>query len=196
MKYLHEIKGLTGKVVRGFSTSELIKKYCLKNNLELETVPVGFKYISKIMINDDVLIGAEESGGIGIKGHLPERDGVFNGLLYMEMLAETGKSICELKKELDEEFGKYFYNRIDKHTTEEKKRKTLEVCKSLKAGDEIAGRKIINIDDLDGYKLFFENGWIIIRASGTEPLLRFYCETYDSDETKTILKKTIDNFNL
>ena len=196
LKYLNENKGFTGKVVRGFSTSELIKKYCEKNNLELETVPVGFKYISNLMINDDVLIGAEESGGIGIKGHLPERDGVFNGLLYMEMLADTGKSISELKKELDDEFGKYFYNRIDKHTTEEKKQKALEVCKSLKAGDEIAGRKIVDIDNLDGYKLLFENGWIIIRASGTEPLLRFYCETYDTDETKTILKKTIDNFNL
>ena len=196
LKYLYERKGLRGKVVRGFSATELIRKYCEKNNLELETVPVGFKHISKIMINEDVLIGAEESGGIGIKGHLPERDGVFNGLLYMEMLAETKKSISELKKELDDEFGKYFYNRIDKHTTEEKKLRTLDKCRALKPGDEIAGREIIHIDDLDGYKLFFENGWITIRASGTEPLLRFYCETYDKDETKTVLKKTIENFNL
>lgn len=196
LKYLHEKKGFTGKVVRGFSISELIEKYCKKNNLELITVPIGFKHISKIMINDDVLIGAEESGGIGIKGHLPERDGVFNGLLYMEMLAETKKSVSELKKELDDEFGKYFYNRIDKHTTEEKKLKTLERCDALKIGDEIAGRKIIDIDNLDGYKLCFENGWIIIRASGTEPLLRFYCETYDTDETKIVLNKTIEDFNI
>jgi len=148
------------------------------------------------MISDDVLIGAEESGGIGIKGHLPERDGVYNGMLYLELLAEYGKSISELKNELDQEFGKYFYQRNDVRTTEEKKLKTLEICKTFKVGDEIGGKKIISTDDLDGFKLFFENGWIIIRASGTEPLLRIYCETSDTDNTKEILDKTIKQFNL
>jgi len=196
LKYLYEKKGLRGKVVRGFSTSELIKKYCEKNKIELVTVPIGFKHISKIMISDDVLIGAEESGGIGIKGHLPERDGVYNGMLYLELLAEYGKSISELKNELDQEFGKYFYQRNDVRTTEEKKLKTLEICKTFKVGDEIGGKTIISTDDLDGFKLYFENGWIIIRASGTEPLLRIYCETSDTDNTKEILDKTIKQFNL
>ncbi len=157
---------------------------------------IGFKHISKLMINDDVMIGAEESGGIGIKGHLPERDGVFNGLLYLEMLAATRKSIGQLKKELEDEFGVFFYNRIDVHTTEEKKIQTLEKCRSLKIGDKIGLKTILEIGNLDGFKFNFENGWIIIRASGTEPLLRFYCETYDKDNTKEILKSTINNFNL
>ncbi len=196
LKYLFEKKKMRGKVVRGFSTSELIKKYCEKNNIELITVPIGFKHISKIMITDDVLIGAEESGGIGIKGHLPERDGIYNGMLYLEMLAEYGKSISELKKELDDEFGKYFYKRNDVLTTEEKKLKTLEKCKSMKPGDEIGGKKIISIDNLDGYKFYFDNGWILIRASGTEPLLRIYCETSGKDETTTILEKTNKQFGL
>jgi phosphomannomutase len=196
LKYLYEKKNMRGKVVRGFSTSELIKKYCEKNNIELVTVPIGFKHISKIMITDNVLIGAEESGGIGIKGHLPERDGIYNGMLYLEMLAEYGKSISELKKELDDEFGKYYYQRDDVHTTEEKKQKTLESCKSMKPGDEIGGKKILSIDNLDGYKFFFDNGWIIIRASGTEPLLRIYCETTGTDETNNILKNTIKKFGL
>lgn len=196
LKYLHKTKGLTGKVVRGFSASEIIKEYCEKYKLELETVPVGFKYISKKMIEEDVLIGAEESGGIGIKGHLPERDGLYNGLLYLEMLAATGKSISELKKELDEEFGKYFYKRIDVHTTEELKNTTLEICKTLKKGDIIGGKEIISVDPLDGYKCFFSNGWITVRASGTEPLLRFYCETKGNDETLNVLNTTIKNFNL
>ena len=196
LKYLYEKKGLRGKVVRGFSTSELIKKYCEKNNIELVTVPIGFKHISKIMISDDVLIGAEESGGIGIKGHLPERDGVYNGMLYLEMLSGNGKSITEMKKELDDEFGKYFYQRNDVHTTEEKKLKTLETCKSFTAGDQLGGKEILSIDNLDGYKLFFDNGWIIIRASGTEPLLRINCETMGTDETKEILEKTIKQFGL
>ncbi len=196
LKYLHGVKGLKGKVVRGFSATEMIKKYCEKYGLELQTVPVGFKYISKVMIEEDVLIGAEESGGIGIKGHLPERDGIFNGLLYLEMLAATGKSITQLKKELEDEFGKYFYKRIDVHTTEEKKLRTLEICKKLNNGDKIAGREIIAADPLDGYKLFFSNGWITIRASGTEPLLRFYCETTGNDDTLKTLKEAIKNFNL
>jgi len=196
LKYLNKTKGYSGKVVRGFSASEIIKDYCDKYNLELETVPVGFKYISKRMIEDDVLIGAEESGGIGIKGHLPERDGLFNGLLYLEMLAKTGKSISDLKKELDDEFGKYFYKRIDVHTTEEKKNNTLQKCKEIKIGEDIGGKIILSIDPLDGFKFFFDNGWITIRASGTEPLLRFYCETKGEDETIIVLEKVISNLNL
>jgi phosphomannomutase len=191
LKYLFEKKKLSGKVVRGFSTSELIKKFCDKYGIELVTVPIGFKHISKIMITDDVLIGAEESGGIGIKGHLPERDGVYNGLLYLEMLAEYGKSISELKDDLNIEFGEYFYQRNDVHTTEEKKIAALEKCKKLKAGDEVGGKKIIDVDTLDGYKLKFDNGWVIVRASGTEPLLRIYCETSGVDETADVLSKTI-----
>jgi phosphomannomutase len=194
--YLHKTKGLTGKVVRSFSTSELIQKYCEKYGLDVVTVPIGFKHISKYMIEDDVMIGAEESGGIGIKGHLPERDGVYNGLMFMEMVAKTGKSITQLKQEIEDEFGKYFYKRIDVHTTDEKKNATLEKCSIIKSGDIIAGKKVLKVEDLDGYKLFFDNGWVIIRASGTEPLLRFYCETYNIDETQQVLEKTIENFNL
>jgi len=188
LAYLHKYKKYTGKVVRGYSTSDVIKKYCDKYGLELQTVPIGFKHISKIMINEDVLIGAEESGGIGIKGHLPERDGIFNGLLYLEMLAITGKSISELKKELENEFGIYFYKRIDIHTTDELKNNTLKICSEMKTGDEIGGKEILEIGNLDGYKFTFKNGWIIIRASGTEPLLRFYCET---EELRPVYLKTV-----
>ncbi len=196
LKYLHFYKGWTGKVVRGYSTSDLIKKYCEKYNLQLETVPIGFKHISKLMISDDVLIGAEESGGIGIKGHLPERDGVFNGLLYLEMIAKTGKSISQLKKDLENEFGIYFYKRIDVHTTESLKQNTLSKCEQMRIGDKIGFKKILEIGNLDGYKYSFENGWIIIRASGTEPLLRFYCETNGIDETQKVLEDTIKSFKL
>ena len=196
LMYLHKTKGLTGKVVRSFSTSELIQKYCEKYGLDVVTVPIGFKHISKYMIEDDVMIGAEESGGIGIKGHLPERDGVYNGLMFMEMVAKTGKSITQLKQELEDEFGKYFYQRIDVHTTDEKKNLTLEKCAQIKAGDSVAGKTVEKVEDLDGYKLFFDNGWVIVRASGTEPLLRFYCETYNTNDTQSVLEKTIENFNL
>jgi phosphomannomutase len=196
LHYLFKYKKMSGKVVRGYSTSDLISKYCTKYGIPLETVPIGFKHISKIMINEDVLIGAEESGGIGIKGHLPERDGVFNGLLYLEMLASTGKSISELKEELENEFGVYFYQRIDVHTTHELKQQALKTCAEFKVGGKIGGHKILEIGNLDGYKFTFSNGWIIVRASGTEPLLRFYCETENTNDTSVILNNTINQFNL
>ncbi len=194
--YLHRYKKYDGKVVRGYSTSEIIEKYCDKYNLKLETVPIGFKYISKIMITEDVLIGAEESGGIGIKGHLPERDGIYNGLLFLEMISKTNKTISELINELEVEFGKYYYNRKDVHTTEDKKLKTLQICSNLTIGKSIGGKQILKIDNLDGFKFTFSNGWIIIRPSGTEPLLRFYCETKEKDETLEVLNQTIKQLNL
>lgn len=194
--YLHRYKNYTGKVVRGYPTSELIVKYCEKYNLEYQTVPIGFKYISKIMIEDDVLIGAEESGGIGIKDHLPERDGLFNGLLYLEMISKTNKTISQLINELEVEFGKYYYNRKDVHTTEEKKQNTLNICGNLKIGQNIGVKQIWKIDNLDGFKFTFENGWIIIRPSGTEPLLRFYCETKGKDKTLEVLNSTIKQLKL
>jgi len=196
LKYVHHYKQYNGMVVRGYSTSTLIEKYCEKYKLQLRTVPIGFKHISKLMISDDVMIGAEESGGIGIKGHLPERDGIFNALLYLEMLATSGKSVNELLKDLEDEFGRFFYNRIDVHTTEVLKMSTLEQCKKLKVGDKLAEREIISIGNLDGYKFSFSDGWIIVRASGTEPLLRFYCETYGNDNTMEILNSTISTFKL
>lgn len=196
LKYVHHYKQYTGMVVRGYSTSTLIEKYCEKYNLRLQTVPIGFKHISKIMISDDVMIGAEESGGIGIKGHLPERDGIYNALLYLEMLALTGKKVTELLKELEDEFGRFFYNRIDVHTTDTLKQETLSRCQEMKIGDKLSNREIININNLDGYKFSFADGWIIIRASGTEPLLRFYCETYRNDNTMEILNSTINTFKL
>ncbi len=196
LKYLHQYKKFTGKIVRGYSSSDLIKKYCDKYGLELDTVQIGFKHISKLMINEDIMIGAEESGGIGIKGHLPERDGIFNGLLYLEMLAATGKSISQLKQEIEDEFGIFFYNRIDVHTTEEKKLLVLEKCKSLTPGDTIGSVTITEKGNLDGFKFNFTNGWVIVRASGTEPLLRFYCETCNNDDTLNILNSVIEKFNL
>jgi phosphomannomutase len=196
LMYLNKYKHMKGKVVRGYSTSDVIKKYCDKYNLVLQTVPIGFKHISKIMINEDVLIGAEESGGIGIKGHLPERDGIFNGLLFLEMMSSTGKSITALKKELEDEFGKYFYKRIDVQTTENLKHEALKKCSQLKIGDTIGSDIITEIGNLDGYKFSFKNGWIIIRASGTEPLLRFYCETFENNRTLDVLGNTIKQFNL
>jgi phosphomannomutase len=194
LKYLIEDKKLTGGVVRGFSSSELITKICEKNSLKLYTVPIGFKYISELMVKEDILIGAEESGGIGLKIHLPERDGIFNGMLFCEMLAVKGKKLSVLISELENEFGKFYYKRLDEHLTSNEIKN--ELVKSAKEIENVAGMKIDKKDLLDGCKLFFHNGWVLIRASGTEPLLRIYCETQNENKTDLVLSDIINKFNI
>lgn len=194
LSYMVNEKKMTGGVVRGFSSSELIKKICEEYGLKLYTVPIGFKYISELMIKEDILIGAEESGGIGLKHHLPERDGIFNGMMFCEMLAVKKKKLSELIIEIEQKYGKYFYKRIDQHlTNNEQKQELINLAKGLK---EVAGLKVIGIDNLDGCKLLFENGWLLVRASGTEPLLRIYTETTGENKTDDILNDIIKKFNL
>ena len=192
--YLLDEKKMTGGVVRGFSSSELIKRICEDKKLMLHTVPIGFKYISELMIKDDILIGAEESGGIGIKGHLPERDGIYNGLLFAEMLSVKKKKLSNLIEEIENKYGMFYYRRVDKHL-EDNKLKSVLVSKA-KEVKEVAGLKVVNTDNLDGCKLIFNEGWLLIRPSGTEPLLRIYTETFGEDKTQLILKDILKIFNL
>lgn len=192
--YLIDFKKLRGAVVRGFSTSEIIRKICNEYGLKLHTVPIGFKYISELMIKEDVLIGAEESGGIGMKIHLPERDGVFNGLMFAEMLANSGESLSKIISDMQSRYGRYFYKRIDQHlSSNELKTLLIEMTNEL---DEVAGFKVNSKDTLDGCKLIFDKGWLLVRASGTEPLLRIYCETFDEDFTDQILSDIISRFKI
>ena len=194
LKYLVEYKKMTGEVVRGFSSSGLIKDICAKYGLKLHTVPIGFKYISELMIKKDVLIGAEESGGIGLKHHLPERDGIFNGMMFCEMLAVRKKKLSELIAEIENEYGKYYYKRIDQHLSgNDQKQELINQARKL---EEVAGLKVISKDELDGCKLIFENGWLLVRASGTEPLLRLYTETFGVNKTEEILEDIKRKFKL
>lgn len=194
LTYLVEEKKMTGGVVRGFSSSELIKKICEQYGLDMHTVPIGFKYISELMIKEDILIGAEESGGIGLKQHLPERDGIFNGMMYCEMLAVKKKKMSALIADIEQKYGKFFYKRIDLHlSSNELKSELIETAKGLK---EVAGLKVTGKDMLDGCKLLFEKGWLLVRASGTEPLLRIYCETFENDKTDEILNDIKKKFNI
>lgn len=194
LTYMVENKKMTGGVVRGFSSSELIKEICAEYGLKLYTVPIGFKYISELMIKEDILIGAEESGGIGLKHHLPERDGIFNGMMFCEMLAAKKKKLSELIAEIEGKYGKYYYKRIDQHlSSNDLKSELIELTKGLK---EVAGLKVIGQDTLDGCKLLFENGWLLVRASGTEPLLRIYTETTGENKTEEILNDIKKKFKL
>ncbi|MGP8214794.1 MAG: phosphoglucomutase/phosphomannomutase family protein [Bacteroidia bacterium] len=192
--YLVLYKKMSGKVCVAFSVTEKIKKICKHYNLPLEVVKVGFKYICGVMISEDVLIGAEESGGMAIKGHIPERDGIWIGLTLMEFMARTGKSLDELIKEVTKITGKFAYKRIDMHISEDKKQLILQNCRQNKY-TSFGKFKVERIEDLDGYKFFFNNDeWMMIRASGTEPVLRLYAEATsdaDADEILAATGKTV-----
>lgn len=177
-------KGWRGKVVKSFALSDMIDTLAVKNNLELDEVPVGFKYICEKMVREDVLIGGEESGGIAIKNHIPERDGVLNSLLLCEIAAQSKKPVSEIVEDLLAEVGPHWYDRRDLHLESR-----LEIVERVKRRPprQIAGLEVIKTEMLDGVKLRFPRGWLLVRASGTEPLLRFYCELDSLAKVREVL---------
>jgi phosphomannomutase len=188
--YLVKYKNMGGKVVVAFSVTVRLKKMCDHYGLKLEVVKIGFKYICSIMVSDDVLVGGEESGGIAIKGHIPERDGIWMGLTIWEFMAKTGKTLNELIEEVYAITGTFFFERNDLHIDEAIKARVLESCKSG-AYKAFGKYKVQSVNDLDGYKFFFDdNTWMMIRASGTEPVLRVYAEASDSTIANDILAET------
>jgi len=185
LKYFYEDKGLRGDVVKTVSVGLMVDKLAKKYGLKVYELPVGFKHVATFMVTKDIMIGGEESGGIGVKTHIPERDGLFLGLTICEMIVKRGKKLSEIVDEIFAEIGPHYYKRIDLHTTESHKNKIL---RRLKRGlREVAGFKVNSVLTIDGYKFFFDEGWLLIRASGTEPLLRFYCEADDPEKVDKIL---------
>jgi phosphomannomutase len=174
LKYLVEQKGLRGEVVKTLSVTEMVDKQCARYGLTLHETAVGFKHVCRLMTERDILIGGEESGGLGVKIHIPERDGIFLGLLLCEMMAVRGKSLGALVQELIDELGPHEFRRIDLHVTE--KEKTALMKRFAGTVREIGGHPVIARKDVDGHKLFVDGGWLLLRASGTEPLIRIYAE--------------------
>jgi phosphomannomutase len=169
-------KGWRGAVVRTYSQSQLIPRIATKFGLQLYEVPIGFKNIGELMLEHEILIGGEESGGIGLSRHLPERDGIFINLLFLDLLSATGKSCTQLIREMWNEFGEFHYDRRDLHVPIEAGRAVVDKLKTAPP-TTFAGRRVLEIGALDGSKVFLEqDSWILFRQSGTEPLLRVYCE--------------------
>ncbi|ACF14059.1 Phosphoglucosamine mutase [Chloroherpeton thalassium ATCC 35110] len=187
LKYLVEVKGLRGEVAKTYALTEVINKLCEKHKLVLHKLPIGFKHVGKLMTTNDILMGGEESGGIGITSHLAERDGVFIGLLVLEIMARRGKKLSALVQELYDEFGFFYYDRNDAHLTEAEKQ--LAMSRASKGEfKEIDGMKVLRFENLDGYKYFFEGGWVLIRPSGTEPVLRLYSEADSKEKVEKALR--------
>ena len=185
--YLVKYKGLKGKVVTAFSCTDRIKVMCEHYNLDQETVKIGFKHIAGKMVSEDVLLGGEESGGIATKGHIPERDGIWMGLILFEFMAKSGKTIEELIDEIYEIVGAFSFERVDLHLTNELKNKVIENCRN-NVYTSFGDYKILRTEKIDGFKYFFENdAWLLIRPSGTEPVLRTYAESSSSEKAFDIL---------
>lgn len=186
LKYLVEEKKMNGEVARTYALTQVIDKLCHKYSLKCHNLPIGFKHVGKLMTTNNILMGGEESGGIGVTAHLPERDGIYIGLLVLEIMAKRKKTLGELVQELYDEFGFFTYDRIDAHLSEAEKQRAIERA-SKGTFKEIAGCKVTHFENLDGYKYFFEGGWLLIRPSGTEPVLRLYCEADSEEKVKNAL---------
>ncbi|HEY9075882.1 MAG TPA: phosphoglucomutase/phosphomannomutase family protein [Anaerolineaceae bacterium] len=188
VRYLVEKRGWSGSVVRTVSTTRMIDRLAARYGIPLRETPVGFNHIADYMMKEDVLIGGEESGGISFKGHIPEGDGVLMGLLVIEMVAAYGKSLYELVNDLLAEVGPAFYERTDlrlKHPVA-KEQMTRKLVKEAPA--EIGGEKIMDISALDGVKyILSDDSWLLIRPSGTEPVLRVYAEGRSMEMVKALL---------
>ena len=174
--------GARDRVVRTIATTHLIDAICRSNNIEVVEKPVGFKYIGKEMLNEDIIIGGEESGGVSIKGHIPEKDGLLAGLLLLEIqsfLKSKKKNyyLSDYMNEIYAEYGTFHNTRLDIHIPLEKKDKIIDYFSTLDRKD-INGKKVVDVSQLDGTRLLLEDGsWILVRPSGTEPLIRCYIES-------------------
>ncbi|HEX8920134.1 MAG TPA: hypothetical protein VF766_01570, partial [Pyrinomonadaceae bacterium] len=185
--HLARVREMKGGVVRTFSQSVLTKRIAEAHNLKLYDTPIGFKYIADLMLKEDILIGAEESGGIGVRGHIPERDGILNCLLLLEAVIASGKPPSEMVKEMHREFGEFYFDRRDLHC-EVARGQELVARLSSHPPAEIAGHAVRGVETLDGTKLLFaDESWLLFRQSGTEPALRIYSEATSKAKVNALL---------
>jgi phosphomannomutase len=189
LRYLHEQRKLTGSVVRTVSTTRMIDRLAKRYGLTLHETPVGFNHIADYMMSEDVLIGGEESGGISFKGHIPEGDGVLMGLLLIEIVAATGATLCELVDDLIAEVGPAHYERRDQRLGRPVSKPLM--VKQLKdnAPAAIGGETVVEVATTDGVKyILADDSWLLIRPSGTEPVLRVYAEGRTPEMVTALLK--------
>jgi phosphomannomutase len=200
LRWLLERKQWSGDVVRAFNTTRMLDRIAAKHGRKLYETQIGFKYIADLMMEHDILIGGEESGGIGYSRFLPERDGILNCLLLANAMAEEGKPLGQLVADLQRDFGPHYYGRRDLHIPEEIKQNAIQRARS-ESTKSLGRYRVLKKESLDGIKFFLDaptngNGgeaWILFRASGTEPLLRVYAEAA-SPELVTEILTTAESF--
>ena len=196
LEWLLKRKKWPGEIVRAFNTTRMLDRIAAKYGRRLNECGIGFKYICDLMLERDILIGGEESGGIGITRHLPERDGLLNSLLLANIMAEEEKPLGQLVRDLQKEYGEHHYGRVDLHLSNDVKDEAMRRVQARPG--RIGSFGVLKVETLDGVKFFLDaptygNGaeaWVLVRASGTEPLLRIYCEAASADLVSQILKET------
>jgi len=193
-------KGWPGAVTRAFNTTKMLDRICAKHGRELIEHGIGFKFVCDYMLEREIVMGGEESGGIGFQRHLPERDGLLNALLLANVMAEEGKTLGQLVADLQAEYGEHQYGRIDLHIPDDIKNGAIARARALQPGDPVfAGMKVLRQETLDGVKFYLDNPeaatkpnaaetWLLLRASGTEPLMRIYTESCSKESVTKLLE--------
>ncbi|HET9742745.1 MAG TPA: phosphoglucomutase/phosphomannomutase family protein [Terriglobales bacterium] len=199
LRWLLERKKWPGEVVRAFNTTKMLDRIAAEHGRKLHECGIGFKHICDLMLEREILVGGEESGGIGITRHLPERDGILNALLLANVMADEKRTLAELVRDLQQKYGEHYYARLDMHISNELKNSAIERAKN--GVREIGGYKVLRVETLDGVKFFLDapkgkagtaappaEAWLLLRASGTEPLLRVYSEAGSPEIVQELLK--------
>jgi alpha-D-glucose phosphate-specific phosphoglucomutase len=186
--HLYKNRGIKGGVVKTICGTMMIDNMCKDMGIKLYETPVGFKYISDLMLNEQIIAGGEEAGGMGLPNYIPERDGILAGLLLLEMMVYEKKNIGKILAEVEKKYGRYYYDKTSINLKE--KVKTLDPVKKM---TEVMGKKVVAMKDYDGVKLeLVDDSWIMVRASGTEPILRAYAESKSPKRTKELLNYALE----
>jgi alpha-D-glucose phosphate-specific phosphoglucomutase len=187
LMYLLEVRGQRGPVVKTITTTAMARKLAAEYDIPVHETPVGFKYVGPKMMETGAMMGGEESGGFGFAGHIPERDGILAGLFLLDLMIKMAKSPSQLIEYLFSQVGAHYYDRIDLAIPADQREATLARVQESRP-ERIAGLKVTGIDALDGFRYLLEDGgWLLVRFSGTEPLVRVYTETTDAEKVEAIL---------
>jgi phosphomannomutase len=197
LEWLLKRKQWPGDVARAFNTTKMLDRIAARYGRKLYEHGIGFKHVCRLMLDKEILIGGEESGSIGIGRHLPERDGLLNALLLANVMADEGRTLGSLVSGLQEEYGEHYYGRLDLHIAEQVKKSAIR--RAAAGVSEFAGMRVLRLETLDGLKFYLHNpaddgkpmpaeSWLLLRASGTEPLLRIYAESGSREAVNALLE--------
>ncbi|MBN2187154.1 MAG: phosphoglucomutase/phosphomannomutase family protein [Dehalococcoidia bacterium] len=187
--YLLDVRGERGAMIKTLTSTDMISRLGKAFGVPVYETPVGFKYVAPLMMRENAIVGGEESGGYGFRGHIPERDSILAGLYFLDFMAKTHKTPSQLLDYLYSKVGPHYYERIDSHITGGKRQSIID---RLSSGpiDTIADTRVTRMDTTDGFRFFLaDESWLLIRFSGTEPLVRLYAESESTEKVKTLLNE-------
>jgi phosphomannomutase len=187
--YLLDIRGQRGPIVKTLSTTSMLNRLGELYHVPVYETGVGFKYVAPKMMETDAILGGEESGGYAFKGNVPERDGILGNLLFLDFMVKTGEKPSQLLERLYAKVGPHYYDRIDTQFPTEQRGEVRQRVAAAQPGIELGGLRVTDIQSTDGFKFNFEGGgWLLVRFSGTEPIIRVYCEVLRPEQVQPVLQ--------